>query len=584
MEGWIRRGPPAKSTSATSSLPLKSREVSIIDTQALLRLIRRKEDKIRLQRALVYVNEVAPYEEAVANYNLRRQADPSIPKPPPVDRTSNMSHEDIEQLLRHDIIQPIEMSEIKGNGVMFTVDEPLKPEPCKRGIMWSDWINSILQNVPTPALEDVIRAALQACGGQWAVCFDLVSSFFQVAIADAVRPYYSFVVTETTPDGKQVKRGYAYKRLPMGTTFSPEVMQAIVQAMANIVQDTVFGSGSSKEVAPIVHIDNVRFLANTKREATIYRDQWNSLCEKVTVTCGTSDGLYEPHQAGNFLGLAYDYEAGTVVLAEKTLTKLKTMRDLLANRVHEFTMRDMARLFGICSFASRALRTQSAEFFSIYKFIRRRASTILLSSVPMWDAPANIWKTIVPEWIGWCDRLLKNEAVTHPDPDSQEHTYVLMTDSSTFGWGAILFDEVTGQVYQVQGKWEKTYRSHDINYLEMRAVSYALRHFDTELCTRPNDKILILVDNTSTRDVLHKGQAREYLFNGALSKVLKTLQGDRCTTVAYIPSADNLSDRLSRLGQKYSEQELTVLQSTLGALGGRLARSALPVRVPAALG
>jgi len=84
--------------------------------------------------------------------------------------------------------------------------------------------------------------------------------------------------------------------------------------------------------------------------------------------------------------------------------------------------------------------------------------------------------------------------------------------------------------------------------------------------------------------VLRKGQAREYLFNGALSKVLKSLQGDRCTTVAYIPSADNLSDRLSRLGKKYTEQELTVLQSTLGALGGRLARSALPVRVPAALG
>ena len=100
-------------------MPLKSREVGLIDTDALLRLIRRKEDRIRLKESLVYVNDVAPYVDAIANYIQRRRDDPSIPNPPPADRTSNMSREDVDQLLRHDIIQPIEISEIKANGIRY---------------------------------------------------------------------------------------------------------------------------------------------------------------------------------------------------------------------------------------------------------------------------------------------------------------------------------------------------------------------------------------------------------------------------------------------------------------------------------
>ena len=111
----------------------------------------------------------------------------------------------------------------------------------------------------------------------------------------------------------------------------------------------------------------------------------------------------------------------------------------------------------------------------------------------------------------------------------------------------------------------------------------ALRSFKDILETRPLDKLLVVVDNTSTRDVLAKGQAREYLFNGALHNVLARLSGNRPAVCAYIPSEENPTDRLSRTYGKYSEQELTELQSSLGALGRRLARAALPVRVPARL-
>ena len=229
---------------------------------------------------------------------------------------------------------------------------------------------------------------------------------------------------EVDEDGNKKRQGYAYKRLPMGTTFSPEVMQAVVQAMANIVQDEVFSSSQQQGMNPIVHIDNVRFLANTKREAAFYQDRWLRLCKEVKAECGLSekDPLHEPHQSGDFLGLAYDYTEGKITLGKKSLTKLRRMREQL-NNPDSFTLRDMAKLFGICSFASRALRYPTAAHFAIFKYVRRRAAGIIGAEKPMWEQAANIWRSIIPEWKQWCDNLLVYKPVSHPNPDSTEHTF-----------------------------------------------------------------------------------------------------------------------------------------------------------------
>ena len=97
------------------------------------------------------------------------------------------------------------------------------------------------------------------------------------------------------------------------------------------------------------------------------------------------------------------------------LSKLRTLRAQLEADPSTFTLRDVARLFGVCSFASRALRCQTAEYFSTFKYIRRKAARIVTSLFPLWELPANIWKTIILEWKRWCDLLLLNEPVHHPE-------------------------------------------------------------------------------------------------------------------------------------------------------------------------
>ena len=166
------------------------------------------------------------YDEAIAKYDARLRDDATfaIPPAPRLDGVSDFAEKDVAQLVEHG-------TDIKTNGKMFTVAEMHKtPPPQRRGIVWSDHINAILPDVPTPALDDVIKAALQATGNQWAVCFDLASSF---ELAEEVRPHYAFVIEVAEPSGGPlVKRGYTYKRLPLGTTFSPEVMQTTGQYRA----------------------------------------------------------------------------------------------------------------------------------------------------------------------------------------------------------------------------------------------------------------------------------------------------------------------------------------------------------------
>ena len=129
LERWTKRGPPAKTSSNTSSLPLKSKRVGTIDVPALLSRITIPGDRARIIEAIAYVNSPTRYEEALAQYAQRKAVDPSLPDPPPRDRVSGFAGDDANQLLEHDIIEPIEIEHIKANGKVFTVDELHKDPP-----------------------------------------------------------------------------------------------------------------------------------------------------------------------------------------------------------------------------------------------------------------------------------------------------------------------------------------------------------------------------------------------------------------------------------------------------------------------
>lgn len=147
------------------------------------------------------------------------------------------------------------------------------------------------------------------------------------------------------------------------------------------------------------------------------------------------------------------------------------------------------------------------------------------------------------------------------------------------GWGAVLYDEVGHHTYQAQGLWKNAYTSRDINTLEMKAVALGLTAFKSQLGLRPHDGLLLLVDNTSTRDVLRKGHVREYQFNSALWHTLKLLaveDGKRPIRIGYTQKTTSLTD----YPVKQPNTQQMRLKNFRPPLGRRLAESSLRVRVP----
>ena len=111
------------------------------------------------------------------------------------------------------------------------------------------------------------------------------------------------------------------------------------------------------------------------------------------MTCGV-EAENDPHQQVNFLGLMYNTPRGRSPLESVEVTD--AAHSQLEEDPSSLTLRHVARLFGVCSFASRALRCQTAEYFSTFEYIRRKAARIVTSLSPLWELPANIWKAITP--------------------------------------------------------------------------------------------------------------------------------------------------------------------------------------------
>ncbi|KAK9400738.1 hypothetical protein NXF25_011452 [Crotalus adamanteus] len=71
----------------------------------------------------------------------------------------------------------------------------------------------------------------------------------------------------------------------------------------------------------------------------------------------------------------------------------------------------------------------------------------------------------------------------------------LMTDASLFGWGAHLGTQIA------QGQWNQEDLTHNINWLELRAIHLALHQF-SHLVTRRH--VLVLTDNVAAKAHVNK--------------------------------------------------------------------------------
>ena len=184
-----------------------------------------------------------------------------------------------------------------------------------------------------------------------------------------------------------------------------------------------------------------------------------------------------------------------------------------------------------------------------------------------------MWPSALPDLTQWVQDLLQLPPVSPGLPTSTDTSFVLATDASTTGWGAVLVD-AAGHVRTVSGKWRVPHTSHEINELEAAAVASAWLYF--RHLFRNDEVVTILTDNTATLFTLRKGRAKEFPLNGAIDRVLRLLDSNPNVRIAHVDTEANPADAMSR-GLPLDRQ----LSSTLWAEGRRKEAAALRVAAPA---
>ena len=439
-------------------------------------------------------------------------------------------------------------------------DKEPKPHGRFRVILWSQQLNDETPLFADSAIRDAVTAATLVRPGRKLRHFDVDSGFWHLLLAEKARGYHGLMI-----NGKP----YMFTRGAMGSTWTAESMNTIVDILAFTAR---LDTGNLENVDHRTHVDDVGFFGEPT-QCDIVAERFVALCKEYGFQ------IKEVVSTEPFLGMSCVHTeegllTGEVQVSQKTMSKFEASWQVMISGTATFA--DLREFASRVHHISRIQRVPGAEYFTWWKFYRRRCAAFTKGTIQEGD-PAAIWKCALPDLQRLHATLLENAPVVHPSTVA-EPTYLLYVDASIRGWGGVLFNEVTGEVVEVGQCWERSFKSRDIPVLETRAVSLAIdalrQHLDTT-----SGVLTILTDSTSMKGALLKGSSGDREMNEAVRSALSALSGTWQVQLAWVSTDHNLSDFKSRGGSYFEE-----LASHVGpVVGRRLARAALPICVRASV-
>ncbi|XP_026828475.1 uncharacterized protein LOC113562666 [Ooceraea biroi] len=208
-------------------------------------------------------------------------------------------------------------------------------------------------------------------------------------------------------------------------------------------------------------------------------------------------------------------------------------------------IRDFARLIGTLN---SICRTVAYGFVYIRDFERKKFLACIDSNND-YDVRMMLPTSLQPDFRWWLHRL-RSPPIERPLL-RRKFSHVIFSDASPSGWGASMGRK------QTHGWWSDQDRDEHINFLELKAVEYALRSFVDNLHSRD---ILLRVDNTTAIAYINRGGSLRFPKLSALAKSIWQWceSRDLYLFASYIRSADNVvAERESRIVSVETEWEIT---------------------------
>jgi len=391
--------------------------------------------------------------------------------------------------------------------------------------------------------------------GEWAVTLDMSAWFDQFALGEDVSPDFCYMFK-----GKW----HELKRLPMGMRQAVDIAHTAMEILTSFKtgpsvlafstssasSPSSLSSSPSSSVRKDKYIDNVRFLG-TREEVIDAAATFIARCRVVGAQInevGPDEDARAAaerlvHQQGEFLGVDFDYAKGgkTVKLGGKTVAKLQIMSDAFSK--DGFTHHNYLALHGLLFYELQVKRAYPATRFHAikeYAEISRRIQRDPGLMFTKYKCSPSIREKIQQ----WIDYALANEAVPVPvDADICVADFFLITDASSWGWGAILYDTRSGRMRTWNDRWgAHFYGAEKSAWSEPEAISLALRHFFPH---GTEDRVAVLSDSQTSVGAYRKGRSKCYAVNRALLEVEKVFPFFNASWY-HIPGDANPTDPLSR--------------------------------------
>jgi len=327
---------------------------------------------------------------------------------------------------------------------------------------------------------------------------------------------------------------YIPTSIPTGSSSAPKLAQILAIAIANAATE-------STSVNRDVFIDNIRFSSGSNVLGIM--NKATNICRTIGVTMNDDETVYSDAGVYKFLGVMYDHQKKTVELSDGIKEKLKTIRSKFEAKEMSTTVHDFQSMFGLLSWSSMVVKHHTAQYYLIYKFMRKKCG----SKGP--DDTVQNWPSTNDVWTNWASNLLY-----HPkrcvEAEKQKETITIISDASLIGWGGFVF--ASNLVLAFAGRWHRKHSAREINLLEAKAVLFILKAMKERGMT--NQSVKVIVDNTSVQSGLNKGRSRSFKLNCCLLGILKLVRsmGIILTTVEYINTKLNPADFLSRLGRRFA--------------------------------
>ena len=205
-------------------------------------------------------------------------------------------------------------------------------------------------------------------------------------------------------------------------------------------------------------------------------------------------------------------------------------------------IRNVAKVIGLIVSSFSAI--EIGKLF--YRNLEKEKIEALKKSKGNYEAYMHVTESMKSELKWWYLNIFtQNRKISHGNP-----SFIIETDASNLGWGAVLGKDKIG------GQWTNEEKEKHINYLELLAIDFALHSFREKI---KNNHVKVLTDNsTAVAYINNMGGTKSLNCNKISRNIwLWCIENGIWLSCSHIPGKSNIeADEKSRLFNDQTEWKL----------------------------